>query len=87
MVSTSPEAVLVMKRASTRASSAPSRITDTSARRPTTKLIASTNMVFPAPVSPVNAVNPLSKETRTFSMMPRFSIDSSTSIIDPTTQI
>src|SRR4249920_545609 len=45
-------------RPSTRASEAPVRTTAGSARPPTSRLIASTSIVLPAPVSPVNAVKP-----------------------------
>ena len=51
-----------------------------SARAPTTRLIASTTIVLPAPVSPVRTVKPSPNARLTRSMTPRFSIASSTSI-------
>ena len=58
-----------------------------SARPPTSKLIASTNIVLPAPVSPVRAVKPFVKTISSFSITPKFSMRNSLSTIRLLNQI
>ena len=75
------------KRPSTRSSSAPGRTIPASARCPTSRLMASTTMVLPAPVSPVSAVRPSFNTMVACSITPRFSMCSSTSTPTPTARI
>ena len=58
-----------------------------SARPPTSKLMASTNIVLPAPVSPVNAVRPPVRTISSFSITPKFSMRNSLSTIRHLVQI
>ena len=67
-------------RPSTRASAHPDRTIEASARPPTSRLIASMSIVFPAPVSPVSAVRPPPSTRSSRSITPRDSMWSSWSI-------
>ena len=71
MISRSPSAASVTKRASTMASLAPDRTRVGEARPPSTSCSASTTSVLPAPVSPVNTVIPVSNVRERSSITPR----------------
>src|SRR4030043_470017 len=67
------------KKASTEASSWPVRIISAEARSPIRRLMASTRMDLPAPVSPVRTLRPAPNSARSWSMIAKFLMFSSES--------